>query len=326
MSYILPMISRLMKALVESRFGLYTRSRVSNWLGYQQVPQPGSLDFLKLKSRVLLSLFSDTVRMDHIVRGRLKLTRRLRATEFGEVLLVGNGPSSLSLMPEQIKRFQSSGGKIAVMNSFFKSGLSQMFEPDYYFIGDPELWSPTKEDSRSFQSEFQNYLEGLSTPCWIMQPAHQPPILPRHKYYIFGDGRSIAGLFRFARPDRPWGLPASIAMVAISTLQFLGYSRIYFTGLDSNMHNYFFVGHKNEILHDTNGYYSYTQDVKRQDRQEPDSLGVLRMTAEPIRHMADLLYAQGIFLRDLYWLCSDSCINIGNDESNDSAPRACLLH
>lgn len=314
-----------MRILHGSEFGLFIRRRITNWPGYQQVPQSRFTHALTAKLRVILSLVSETLRMDRLAKEKIRATRKLRGSESTEVLLIGNGPSSLSLNAEQIRRFRGTGGKIAVMNSFFRSSLAELLEPDYYFVGDPELWAPAHQENMSFRSDFQLYIENLSSPCLIMQPANQPPIVPNYGRYIYGDPRSVAGVLRMARPDRPWGLPASIAMVAIATLRYLGHQRIYFTGLDSNMHNFFFIDHKNEILFDTNGYHSYSVSERGSDRQEPNAPGVQRIINDPVRHMADLLYAQGIFLRDLYWLCDGICINVGNDETNDAAPRACLL-
>lgn len=259
------------------------------------------------------------------VRERISVTRRLRGTKSGEVLLIGNGPSAGGLTVSQVERFRRQGGKIAVMNSFYRSTLSKVVSPDYYFVVDPEFWKPSHEAHANFKEEFAQYVENFAAECTIVQPAGQIPILPTKHEYVFLDGRSVAGLIRIARPDKPWGLPASVAMLAIATLRFLGHSRIYFTGLDSNMHNHFFIDHKNEILFDTNEYYSYSKNQRDDNRQDAGSQGVQPVINDPIRHMADLLYAQGIFLRDLYWLCSNDCVNVGNDQTNDAAPRACLL-
>lgn len=319
------MISSMMRYIHSSRFGRSIRDRIAGWPGYQQVPQSEFKDKLKMKVRALLSLLSETLRMESFVRDRIRVTRHLRGSYKGETLLIGNGPSANSLTIEQINRFRSCGGKIAVMNSFFRMPLSKLILPDFYFIGDPEFWSPVHEANMSFGENFVNYISTFAPNCTIVQPAHQPPIISGHPKYLFADGRSVAGLIKWSRPDKPWGLPSSIAMVAIATLKFLGFSRIYFTGLDSNMHNHFFIDYKNQINFDTNTYYSYSDGTRSGDRQETGATGVQPVINDPIRHMADLLYAQGIFLNDLYSLCNDICINVGSDSTNDAAPRACLL-
>jgi hypothetical protein len=278
-----------------------------------------------MKVRVLLSFFSVSVRLEKSFRERLSETRKLRGTKSGEVLLIGNGPSAKGLTLAQAERFKRQGGKIAVMNNYYRSELSTLISPDYYFVVDPEFWKPSHEENANFKEEFGQYIRKFAAGCTIIQGAGQTPILAAEDKYIYLDGRSVAGLVRIARPDKPWGLPASVTMLAISTLRYLGHTRIYFTGLDSNMHNHFFINHKNEILFDTNEYYSYSRNQRNDDRQDPGSPGVQPVINDPIRHMADLLYAQGIFLRDLYWLCSNDCVNVGNDQTNDAAPRACLL-
>ena len=45
----------------------------------------------------------------------------------------------------------------------------------------------------------------------------------------------------------------------------------------------------------------------------------------PIRKLSDVHYAQAVFLEDLKMLCGDKCINVGLDQTNDSAWRACLI-
>lgn len=319
------MISAISKNIYSSRFGLSIRNRIARWPGYQQVPQDEFKDKLKMQVRTLLSLLSESLRMERFIKDRIKVTRNLRGSLQGQTLLIGNGPSAKSLTMEQIIRFRSFGGQIAVMNSFFRTPISKQVSPDFYFIADPELWSPVHEANISFREDFLKYISTFAPDCTIVQPAHQPLIISGHAKYLFTDGRSAAGLIKWTRPDKPWGLPPSVAMIAIATLKFLGFSRIYFTGLDSNMHNHFFIDYKNQIHFDTNTYYSYSDGSRSGDRQETGAAGVQPVITEPIRHMADLLYAQGIFLRDLYWLCNDSCINVGSDHTNDAAPRACLL-
>ncbi len=319
------MISLIANRIRSSRVGLFIRSRITKWPGYQQVPQRRLTHKITMKMRVLLSFLSVSARLEKSFRERISVTRHLRGTKSGEVLLIGNGPSAGSLTLAQVERFRRQGGKIAVMNSYYRSALSTVVSPDYYFVVDPEFWKSSHEENANFKEEFAQYIENFAAECTIIQGAGQTPILSTEHKYIFLDGRSVAGLVRIARPDRPWGLPASVTMLAIATLRFLGHPRIYFTGLDSNMHNHFFINHSNEILFDTNGYYSYSKNQRDDNRQDAGSRGVQQVINDPIRHMADLLYANGIFLRDLYWLCSNDCVNVGNDQTNDAAPRACLL-
>lgn len=319
------MLRRFLDNCYTSTLGLRIRSLLSSMHGYQQVPQNLFLDFFTLRIRVVLSLFSETVRMTSDTKGRISRTRSFKSSELGLVLLIGNGPSSLSLESSQLARFVDSGGKIAVMNSFFKTELANAIKPDYYFVADPELWQPSHKVNQEFRREFTTYVNEIDKTCWIVQPASQPQIVDNYPHYIYTDPRSIAGLKRIANPTKPWGLPPSVAMIAISSLKYFGHKKIFFTGLDSNMHNYYFVDNKNQLLFDTNGYHSYSYSARQKDRQEPNSPGTQPIINDPVRHMADLLFAQGIFLRDLYWLCEDICVNVGNDETNDAAPRACLI-
>jgi hypothetical protein len=324
MPYIYIMIVEFFENLRSRPISLKLRKKISAWPGYQHVPLDLRRSYL-LKLRILLSLVSETLRMDRETKRRIHQTRKLKGSVSGDVLIIGNGPSSLGLTKAQLHRFRQNGGKIAVMNSFYRTNLATAIEPDYYFVGDPEYWNPTNPANKDFRSDFRAYVEGLENGCFIVQPANQSLIVEDHPRVLFLDFRSVAGLRRIARPDKPWGLPSSIAMIAIATMRFFGHKTIFFSGLDSNMHNYFFINHRNEILFDTNEYYSYSSKQKNSRRQELNAPGVHPMYNEPIRHMADLLYAQAIFFRDLYWLCKKDCVNVGNDETNDAAPRACLI-
>ena len=44
-----------------------------------------------------------------------------------------------------------------------------------------------------------------------------------------------------------------------------------------------------------------------------------------VKNIKDVLYAAAIYLRDFKRLSDNKFINVGNDDSNDSCPRACLL-
>jgi prepilin-type processing-associated H-X9-DG protein len=236
------------------------------------------------------------------------------------VLLIGSGPSAKLLTADQVQHFQNNGGSIAVMNGFFLTELSKEITVDYYFIADPCFW---EEKFLEIKTEIESYVKRSRNHIKIVQPAHLKPIVENYANYLFWDGRSRAGLVRSSRPDKPWGLPASVALYAIGTLKFLGHKRLFFTGLDSSYVNYYKVNDLNYVSHSPQGQHSYDEDERTINLGESGSIEVKHQ--RPFRHLADLNFAHGIFLRDMYWLCHDYCINVGNDTTNDSAPRASLL-
>ena len=298
------------------------RDRISDFPGYQSYPKGTSFHYLKVKIRASLSLVSQILVTSDLEKSRITQLKEVKNSRNSPVLLIGNGPSASTLTIEQIDNFRKSGGLIAVMNSFYKSNLAGQIEPDYYFIVDPEHWEPKLISNSSLKSELQDYF-ARKPETIIVQPAQFDELCSEHSNYLYIDGRSCQALWRGKRPDRPWGLPASVSMIAISTLDYLGHSKIYFTGLDSTFVSFFEVDDMNNVVNPGVGqhFYSHSPDVA--DLAAPIK-GIEKHKA-PYRDLADLYFAHGIFLRDLSWLCADKCINVGNDKGNQSSPRACLL-
>jgi hypothetical protein len=312
----------IFRNLRESYGGLFIRHRIASWPGYQQVFEPCSLDRLKERLREVLSLIAQTLTMDRDTKKQIKATSRLQNSSTNDVLLIGNGPSAKSLTSSQVYNFQANGGSIAVLNDFFRSEIAKSIVPDYYFLSDPEYWFPQRKYMTENISSLTAFIKKHLTSVTIVQPARFSPIVNSHSKYIYLDSRTTGGILRRARPDKPWGLPPSVALQAIATLKFLGHKRVFFTGLDSNFVSFFFVDDLNRIYRSPEGMHFYKSG------ESPNSI-MESISTEPIvesfRHIADLYYAHGIFMRDFYWLCRDNCINVGNDHTNDAAPRACLI-
>ena len=319
------MIEHLSSTLRSNRLGRYIRGNISSWPGYQYVPDTGIFHKSKLRLRAGASFISETLRETPETRKRRRSARMKRNTERGEILILGNGPSVNNLTIQQILRFKSHGGKIAVMNGFLFSDLSEKFLPDYYFIVDPAYWSAEDGEGTALTEKLKKYIEEINTGCVLVQPGSNPVLCEKHSNYFFIDGRSIAGLLRIAQPNRPWGLPASVAMMAISTLKYAGFETIYFAGLDSNTYKDFFVDDLNQVMFSAENNYFFTKDDIHGDEISKLFDEARPMKDWPIRHMSDVLYAAAIFMRDLHWLAGENCINVGGDRTNDSAPRACLL-
>ena len=319
------MIEKLSSAFRSNRLGRYVRGHISSWPGYQFVPDTGVFHKPKLRFRAGASFISETLRETPETRKRRRSVKMKRNTERGEILLLGNGPSVNNLTIQQILRFQSYGGKIAVMNGFLFSDLSEKFLPDYYFIVDPAYWRAEDREGTALTEKLKKYIEEINTDCVLVQPGSNPLLSEKHLNYFFVDGRTIAGLLRIAQPNRPWGLPSSVAMMAISALKYVGFETIYFAGLDSNSYKDFFVDDLNKVMFSAENNYFFRQGDRHGDATSKLFEEARPMRDWPIRHMSDVLYAAAIFMRDLHWLAGENCINVGGDRTNDSAPRACLL-
>ncbi len=302
------------------------RQQISKWPGYQQIHDFTLGHHLKMVGRELLGYFSQTLRASEDVRKTLLSIRKLEKSQTGEVLFLGTGPSLANLSVQQLLYFRSTGGKIAALNGYMYTSLGRKVRPDYYFLGDPQYWTPSLKENLSFQSDLQEYLVESQDEIVLAIPANRKLWFEYHNEIMYWDHRSLSGLKQKGRPDRPWGLSPSVTLIGISYLKFLGFSKIYFAGLDSNMNVSYFVNHLNELVTDYSSHYEYSRashDLKfNQEYLAPNVKNTLHT---PIRNMADLYYAQAIFFRDMYWMFGDNCINVGNDLSNDSASRACLL-
>ncbi len=316
-------LSKYFSRIRESSVGKYIRSTISDWPSYQQLPSPNSIDFIRCWTRALLSVVSGTLTQSEETKLRIRATSKLRYSESGSVLLIGNGPSSANITIRQVESFRRSGGKIAVMNSYFRSDLSRTIVPDYYFIVDPDYWFPRYKSTIKDGRLFRDYVLKNGPNITIVQPADRTPLVEGYLNYLYIDGRSAQGIFRFGRPDKPWGLAPAVALYSIGTLKFLGFSSILFSGLDSNFINFFSVNELNQVINKSHGMHFYGEEDDSQDALELiESNGLTKL---PFQHLADLHYGHGIFLRDFYSLCQEGCINVGNDTTNDAAPRACLL-
>ncbi len=312
----------LFSGIRSSFMGKQIRNIIREYPGYQHYPR-NKRHWCQVKIRATLSLVSQIVTTDKSTKGKIKELKKLRNTRDNAVLLIGNGPSSSSLTKDQIAYFRYLGGSIAVMNSFYKSHLAQEIEPDYYFVVDPEHWEAKYISNITLRKELQNYLGTLLNPITIVQPAQFEDIGSMNCSYIYVDGRSSQGLWRRKRPDKPWGLPSSVSMVALATLDFLGHKPIFFSGLDSTFIKFFEIDDLNQVINHGIGQHFYPASTEISDIMEPiEERGKFRA---PYRDLADLYYGHSVFLHDLDWLCKDKCINIGNDNGNQTSPRACLL-
>jgi hypothetical protein len=311
-----------MKALFvlarSTSIGKIIRQIISSWPGNQNYPGNTRFHDAKSKVRCLLSFLSSTLRTTKIERERLKSSKRQKNRFLGkQVLVLGNGPSISKLDLQRVDNFKKRGGMIAVMNDFPLSSLAKEINPNLYFVGDPEYW---KEDDSITSKDLKNNIWiALSSlkDVIIFQPNNTETLIPS-KETIFFDHRSVAGLLRTSNPTKPWGLPASIAMIAIANCKYLGFSQIYFAGLDSTMYSNFFVNHINELGFDsTRNYFDSEMSSLKQS--------VFFSKDWPVRNLADVHYAQAVFLSELKKLCHDNCINVGSDNTNDATWRGCLI-
>ena len=311
-------ILRMLLWFRETKLVVEIRSVIQTWPWYQHYPNESKILFYsKMYARTLLSFFSDTIRFHSLISSRLQRTVALEKSESGDVLLIGNGPSAQSLTVEEINYFKSTGGKIAVMNNFWASELSEAFSPDYYFIADSDYWTEDESNHRA-NIALKNYFQHRGQFTELIQPATKEPFAGFRHSYIYFDSRNLAGIRKYISPVKPWCLTESVTLKSIAMLNFLGFRSVYFTGLDSVISRSFFVDDMNVIRWNIDKHYFYDNEKvsKNQHTHQP--------VTPFFRNFADILIADGIFRLDFYKVAKN-CINVGQDQTNDTSPRACLL-
>ena len=314
------MQNRTKKGLISfrsSKVTLRVREKVSTWPGYQDFPEKRQLTRIKCFLRAGLSLLSETLLEEQSSKEARKSIRRLRGKFEGEVILIGNGPSNRHINPEGILSFQQRGGKIAVLNDFAESSWSSSIRPDFYFLSDPNYFNPRTNHYNTLIKIIQYLSEHRNTSFVVPTTRASSTYfqdLPKDQIQFF-DGRSCAGIARLSSPDRPWGLPASIALIAIATLKYYGFNRLYFLGLDSDQFKRYSVSDSNELTFNLSTNYFWDNNFTKSRS----------MLDWPIKNMKNVFYSNAIFFRDFELLCRNFAVNVGRDNTNDTCPRASLL-
>ncbi len=311
-----------------SSIGKRFRGRLAKLPHYQHINRIGWSHNLRLKFRVSASLISNIITESQTSKVRRKQTRKLRNSYFGSALVIGGGPSMNNLSIDQIRNFQANGGKIAVINGFIYSKLSQLIVPDFYFACDPAYWENFDAEIE-FRRLLNKYIASLGKSITIVQPSDKQKLVPCHDKYIYIGGFDVSGLVKIANPTSFWGLPASTSLIALSLTSYLGFNKIYFSGLDSDTYKRYFTNDLNELLLDKSKNYFYEESQLKGKNTLDGQIGILDMSKSLVPTMADVLYSHAIFFRDFEWLARKNkvseYINVGQDTTNDISPRGCLI-
>ena len=250
---------------------------------------------------------------------KLHTTRKMKGKYDGEFLLLGNGPSCANLTLGQVKNFKDCGGKVGVMNNFLTGNRIPIEMVDFYFLMDPEYWDPKLKSDNSLVRKLAEAVKSDKVTMELVQPVGVPDIIDYHNI-CYVEGHTVAGLFRWQRPTIPFGFPNSVALRALSFLKYLGFSRIYFAGLDSDMYRYYVIDDLNQ-LHLDSEYSHFNSNMVSNENGRT----ILSLEGKEISTIVDMLYSNAIFMRDFKRITKDIGINVGQDKSNDSSPRACLV-
>lgn len=307
-----------------NQFINHARKVISGWPGYQHIPDGTWSYFIKLKLRVLLSLMSTYFKMSKLERKLLKKSRNQKGTQSGKVLLLANGPSVNDIRLSQIKYFKSLGGKIAVMNGFHLSDLSKDLVPDYYFMMDPQSWNSTKPADSKIRDNLRNYIRRSTNKIQVVQPVSLPKFLEDHQNFLFVSPLNSSGLFRSTNPFICWGLASSTMLVSLGSLIVLGFTEIYYGGVDGTSFRYFKVNDLNEMYWSAENYHFYENSRLKFSSKDSIEVGI-ELKEDLIPSFADMLYAESVLRRDFQYLSRGRFVNVSGGDFSDSGPRACLI-
>ena len=314
-------MSKLVKYFRERRISIVVREKISKWPSYQTVPTGKPDFFIKLRVRVLLSLVSQLLRTS-LEEWKLLLKSRKVKGKFSsnEILVIANGPSVLDLDIKRLLRFKNRGGYVAVMNGYLYSVLSKELAPDFYFLMDPTTWN--EDSSPGFHEKLSRYVES-NPQLTIVQPLSLPKIIAEHENYIFVSPFCVSGLIKSMNPFIAWGLASSTALVAFGCINFMGFTRVYFAGLDGDSFQGFRVDNLNRLFFGLPSHRFYQADGIVDD---PSSdLNSFFIPQNLLKSIADVLYAEAILRRDFNLISNGSFLNISGGTANDLGPRVCLI-
>jgi len=290
------------------------RSFVRNAPQYQHMPSSGMYSKIWQWLAGFAYFLKQEILYFRKSRNRLLSLRKIKNTKKGKpILIIGNGPSSLTLTTEQVIRLRLQGAEVITMNNFDKMQISCDVIPDYHFLLDPEF-----QDVENGRSEsIQTYLESHPEILLIQSSLISKPFNWTNQT-LFVNGVQAVGLWKSNSPLKANTYPQGVLFSALKFAHFLGFTPIYVTGVDNSYYKNHFHNQLGEVIVITEGMHSYTNEISgKYDKTIP------YLT----RNMSDVLFAHAIFLQDLKKFSKGkSVINVGlTDWTNDAFPFGCLL-
>ena len=288
---------------------------------YQSVPEMSLTFIFKQRVRTIAMYFGSIIFTTQKQRRRLRKTKKLRDTKKGKsVVLCASGPGGDKFLDDLVLKNRSLNEiDVAVVNSFYKSKFSDNVSPIYYFVSDPYFWSETSSAEES-RIGIINFLK-KNNQCYLVVPFLNESLIEMSRTHF------INNLVYFKKnkklsPIRGNMVPSSVVFHAISFLSYLGYAPIYINGLDVSFHTAAEVNKTNELILHENKLYGNLND--EYVAQETRSINLTNRDIPP-KSFSELLMSESIMLRDLNFYSHCGLVNIGEDLTNDSIPRACLI-
>lgn len=170
-----------------------------------------------------------------------------------EALVLGNGPSVSKLDSERINGDVLSGNlDVFAVNYFPGTEFANSITNDFYLVlSDPEHLpnhkNPRTQDLWDYLSKNQKVRLILPT-SWARYPGISK-VLNSINYF---DDSSWQSFSSNISPLFPRGYTSLTAYKALAFAGFLGYKKIYISGIDNTMYKTVRVNHENRLLQDSN--------------------------------------------------------------------------
>ena len=295
---------------------------VSRWPEYQAVPEIKFRFLFLQKLRLIIFYYGSLVILTTAQKRKLHLTRKLRNSKKNQsVLIIASGPSADTVLSKLAEKGRSKLKlDIAVVNSYYKSIFAEKIIPDYYFLADPFFWKNLAINEIHENNYLKKYLR-LHQNVIPVIPFIFEDVIGNRLHYYFNNLTSYKKN-NFLDPTKANLIPSSVVFNAITFLHYLGYWPIYVCGLDVSLNRSLSVNNLNDTILTTNNLYFQTR--RDLTNTEINELNLTRSGIKP-ENMSQALFDESIMLRDLKLYSKFGIVNISQDDTNDSLPRASLF-
>ena len=187
----------------------------------------------------------------------LQKTKALRnSRKRKKALVIGNGPSASKISLEQLQDLDRASVDVFATNSFLSSPLGT-FVPDYMIFSDPLDFKPVSDDHpRKFRSDLGKPQRALaeSLCSTIFAPVNQKKYCCGDQYLFFNDYENIHSS-NVEDILKPRGYGSWTGTKALAIACYLGYSEIYFVGIDQDLFKSLMVDSTNKVYYEVAHFY-----------------------------------------------------------------------
>ena len=284
-------------------------SRLDRWTTPHTHPGTSASRVVVMKLRVLVVFLLRRLAQGGGRRAALRVTRSLRGEGGGKtVLVVGSGPSALSLKAKSVAKGQSAGEVVVVATNFFlASDIARTITPDYLVWSDDIFHPRNREKNRESWDALTAHPTITLVSPWTWKKDIEAMALPHRVSYF--DDDTLEGWSRNISPLKPRGYQGSTGQKAIAYAVHLGGEPTAIIGIDLSYFRHFTVDSANRL-------YRHPVHVDGTDT------GVAELTPHTLVGLADELYSTANNFRYLHThFARFPIINLDPDSLVDAFPK-----